>query len=112
MYKNADPKTTGIVPPVVTANPDGNLLVVNANAKQHEEIKRSIKKTYGKRGEAILRQNYAGVDMTLAELFEVDVPGTQAGNVRRVRRFLRRGASGSSVRLFKRAIELSSSPRR
>jgi pyruvate-ferredoxin/flavodoxin oxidoreductase len=37
-------------------------------------IKESIKKTYGKRGEAILRKNYAAVDSTLAHLHEVVVP--------------------------------------
>ena len=38
-----------------------------------EEIKRSIKKTYGKRGEAVVQQNYRAVDETLAHLHEVDV---------------------------------------
>ncbi|HEU5099303.1 MAG TPA: pyruvate:ferredoxin (flavodoxin) oxidoreductase [Roseiflexaceae bacterium] len=36
------------------------------------EIKRSIKKTYGKRGEAVVQQNYRAVDETLAHLYEVD----------------------------------------
>ncbi|MBK8798772.1 MAG: pyruvate:ferredoxin (flavodoxin) oxidoreductase [Anaerolineales bacterium] len=39
-----------------------------------EKIKESIKKTYGKRGEAIVRRNYAAVDATLANLFEMKVP--------------------------------------
>ena len=39
-----------------------------------EEIKKAIKKTYGKRGEAVVRQNYAAVDSTLENLFEVKVP--------------------------------------
>src|SRR5581483_10038746 len=38
-----------------------------------EEIKRSIKKTYGKRGEAVVQQNFRAVDETLAHLYEVDV---------------------------------------
>jgi pyruvate-ferredoxin/flavodoxin oxidoreductase len=37
------------------------------------EIKRSIKKTYGKRGEPVVQQNYRAVDETLAHLYEVDI---------------------------------------
>ena len=40
-----------------------------------DEIKKSIKKTYGKRGEAVVKQNYAAVDSALEHLFEVEVPG-------------------------------------
>jgi pyruvate-ferredoxin/flavodoxin oxidoreductase len=36
-------------------------------------IKDAIKKTYGKRGEAVVRKNFAAVDMTLANLFRVEV---------------------------------------
>jgi pyruvate-ferredoxin/flavodoxin oxidoreductase len=36
------------------------------------EIKRSIKKTYGKRGEAVVQRNYQAVEQTLAHLYEVD----------------------------------------
>ncbi|MGB7873265.1 MAG: pyruvate:ferredoxin (flavodoxin) oxidoreductase [Anaerolineales bacterium] len=39
-----------------------------------EQIKKAIKKTYGKRGEAVVQQNYAAVDSTLENLFEVGVP--------------------------------------
>ena len=39
-----------------------------------EAIKKSIKKTYGKKGDTIVQQNYAAVDQTLANLFEVKVP--------------------------------------
>ena len=39
-----------------------------------QKIKNSIKKTYGKRGEPIVRQNYAAVDAALAHLYEVKVP--------------------------------------
>jgi pyruvate-ferredoxin/flavodoxin oxidoreductase len=38
------------------------------------EIKKSIKKTYGKRGEAVVKQNYDAVDATLKHMFEVKVP--------------------------------------
>ncbi len=36
-------------------------------------IKDAIKKTYGKRGEAVVQKNYAAVDMTIAHLFRVEV---------------------------------------
>ncbi len=39
-----------------------------------DEIKRAIKKTYGKRGEAVVQRNYEAVDQTLANLYEVQVP--------------------------------------
>jgi len=39
-----------------------------------DEIKKSIKKTYGRRGEAVVQRNYAAVDGSLAHLFKVDVP--------------------------------------
>ncbi|HUL45033.1 MAG TPA: pyruvate:ferredoxin (flavodoxin) oxidoreductase [Bacteroidota bacterium] len=39
-----------------------------------EAIKSSIKKTYGKKGDQIVKQNFAAVDQTLANLFEVKVP--------------------------------------
>ncbi len=35
------------------------------------EIKKSIKKTYGKRGEAVVQRNYEAVDQTLSELHEI-----------------------------------------
>ena len=38
------------------------------------EIKKSIKKTYGKRGEAVVAKNFEAVDQTLANLYEVKVP--------------------------------------
>jgi pyruvate-ferredoxin/flavodoxin oxidoreductase len=38
-----------------------------------EAIKNSIKKTYGKKGDQIVQQNFAAVDQTLANLFEVKV---------------------------------------
>jgi pyruvate-ferredoxin/flavodoxin oxidoreductase len=39
-----------------------------------EQIKHSIEKTYGKRGEAVVQKNFAAVDATLANLYEVKVP--------------------------------------
>src|ERR1019366_2249251 len=38
-----------------------------------EQIKKAIKKTYGKRGDAIVQQNFAAVDAALAHLHKVDV---------------------------------------
>jgi pyruvate-ferredoxin/flavodoxin oxidoreductase len=38
------------------------------------EIKHAIEKTYGKRGEAVVRANFEAVDQTLANLYEVKVP--------------------------------------
>lgn len=38
------------------------------------QIKHAIEKTYGKRGEAVVQKNFAAVDSTLANLFEVQVP--------------------------------------
>ena len=38
-------------------------------------IKRSIEKTYGKRGEAVVKKNFAAVDAALDHLHEVTVPG-------------------------------------
>ena len=40
-----------------------------------EAIKLSIKKTYGKKGEEVVRKNIEAVDNTLANLHEVTVPG-------------------------------------
>jgi pyruvate-ferredoxin/flavodoxin oxidoreductase len=39
-----------------------------------DAIKKAIKKTYGKRGEAVVQKNFAAVDSTLENLFEVKVP--------------------------------------
>ncbi len=39
-----------------------------------EKIKGSIRKTYGKKGEAVVRKNFAAVDKALENLFEVKVP--------------------------------------
>jgi pyruvate-ferredoxin/flavodoxin oxidoreductase len=41
-----------------------------------EAIKHAIEKTYGKRGEAVVQKNFAAVDSTLENLFEVKYPTT------------------------------------
>ncbi len=40
-----------------------------------DAIKHAIEKTYGKRGEAVVQQNFAAVDAALAHLHEVKAPG-------------------------------------
>ena len=42
------------------------------------QIKQSIRKTYGKRGEAVVQRNFQAVDQTLAALYEVKVPVVDA----------------------------------
>ena len=46
-----------------------------------EAIKKAIKKTYGKRGEAVVEQNFAAVDSTLAHLYQVEVPAKATSTV-------------------------------
>lgn len=46
--------------------------------KAIRQIKEQIRKTYGKRGEKVLEQNYAAVDATLNNLHEVDLTEKQA----------------------------------
>ncbi|RIK69389.1 MAG: pyruvate:ferredoxin (flavodoxin) oxidoreductase [Planctomycetota bacterium] len=38
------------------------------------QIKRSIQKTYGKKGDEVVRRNFAAVDDTLRQLYEVKIP--------------------------------------
>jgi len=49
-----------------------------------EQIKEAIRKTYGKRGESILRRNFAAVDAALANLHEVHVPAHVSGDKHRL----------------------------
>ncbi|MCC6168094.1 MAG: pyruvate:ferredoxin (flavodoxin) oxidoreductase [Caldilineaceae bacterium] len=39
-----------------------------------EQIKHAIRKTYGKRGEIVVRQNFAAVDASVAAMHQVEVP--------------------------------------
>ena len=48
-----------------------------------EQIKKSIKKTYGKRGDAVVKQNFDAVDHTLVHLKEVKVPAKVDGQLTR-----------------------------
>jgi pyruvate-ferredoxin/flavodoxin oxidoreductase len=45
-----------------------------------EQIKKAIKKTYGKRGEAVVQKNYAAVDAALAHLHKVEVPSAASSD--------------------------------
>ena len=47
------------------------------------QIKKSIKKTYGKRGDAVVQKNYAAVDETLVHLHEVKVPAKASATATR-----------------------------
>jgi pyruvate-ferredoxin/flavodoxin oxidoreductase len=44
-------------------------------------IKNSIKKTYGKKGEEIVQQNFNAVDQTLAHLYEVNYPAAASSKI-------------------------------
>ena len=46
-----------------------------------EAIKKSIKKTYGKRGDAVVQKNFAAVDSTLEHLYRVEVPAAASSTV-------------------------------
>nr|CAI78535.1 pyruvate oxidoreductase [uncultured Chloroflexota bacterium] len=47
------------------------------------QIKKSIEKTYGKRGEAVVKKNFEAVDQTLVHMHEVKVPGTVSSTLTR-----------------------------
>ncbi len=46
-----------------------------------ESIKNAIKKTYGAKGEGIVKKNFEAVEQTLANLFEVKVPGSPSSEI-------------------------------
>ncbi|MCB0144494.1 MAG: pyruvate:ferredoxin (flavodoxin) oxidoreductase, partial [Caldilineaceae bacterium] len=46
-----------------------------------ERIKAAIRKTYGKRGEAIVRQNFAAVDAALLHMHEIPVPAAVTSTI-------------------------------
>jgi pyruvate-ferredoxin/flavodoxin oxidoreductase len=45
------------------------------------QIKKAIKKTYGSKGEEIVKKNFEAVDQTLANLFKIDVPATATSTI-------------------------------
>ena len=46
-----------------------------------EHIKKTIKKTYGKRGDAVVHKNYDAVDGALAHLFQVKIPAQVTSSI-------------------------------
>jgi len=46
-----------------------------------EQIKLAIRKSYGKRGEPVVRKNFAAVDATLERLYEVKVPAVATSTI-------------------------------
>src|SRR5579863_4707129 len=44
------------------------------------QIKKAIKKTYGKRGEAVVQKNFEAVDAALAHLHKVELPSAASSN--------------------------------
>lgn len=46
------------------------------------KIKEAIRKTYGKRGEAVVRKNFAAVDAALAHLYPIEVPTAPTSTLR------------------------------
>ncbi|HEU5090806.1 MAG TPA: pyruvate:ferredoxin (flavodoxin) oxidoreductase, partial [Roseiflexaceae bacterium] len=66
-----------------------------------DEIKHSIQKTYGKRGEAVVQQNFRAVDETLERLFEVDLAAQQ---VLARSAFTRRATVAADAPAFVRAV--------
>jgi pyruvate-ferredoxin/flavodoxin oxidoreductase len=49
-----------------------------------EEIKKYIKKTYGKRGEAVVAQNFAAVDSSVENLYQMEVPEKVSSTTKRL----------------------------
>jgi pyruvate-ferredoxin/flavodoxin oxidoreductase len=45
------------------------------------QIKKSIEKTYGRKGEHVVKKNFEAVDQTLANLFEVKIPATASSMI-------------------------------
>ena len=56
------------------------------------QIKEAIKKTYGRRGEMVVQQNFAAVDQTLAHLYEVKYPDQVTSTIEHAAGGCRRGA--------------------
>ncbi len=46
-----------------------------------EQIKKSIKKTYGAKGEEIVRKNYEAVDQTLENMYKIDIPAKATSTI-------------------------------
>ena len=49
-----------------------------------QAIKDSIKKTYSKKGEDVIKLNYDAVDHTLAHLFKIPIPPRETSKIERL----------------------------
>jgi pyruvate-ferredoxin/flavodoxin oxidoreductase len=67
-------------------------------------IKHAIEKTYGKRGESVVRRNFEAVDAALANLHEVQVPSTVT-SILELRRTVAGGASDFVKNVTARMID-------
>jgi len=69
-------KATGMFPRINTIMQTCFFAISNVLPREEAiaKIKESIQKTYSKRGQAVVEKNFAAVDETLANLFEVKVP--------------------------------------
>jgi len=45
------------------------------------QIKKAIKKTYGSKGEEVVKKNYEAVDQTLANMFKIDLPAKTTSKI-------------------------------
>jgi len=52
------------------------------NAEAVDALKKAIKKTYGRKGEEVVKQNFQAVDAAVASLQEVKVPAKPAGKIK------------------------------
>ena len=66
------------------------------------QIKKAIKKTYGKKGDEVVQRNFAAVDATLANLHEVTVPAAVTGNAPHAARSCRDAAPDFVKRVHRR----------
>lgn len=64
----------GLLNELLPATEQGDTTARLTSETAIEKIKAAIRKTYGKRGEAVVRKNFAAVDATLLHLHQVDVP--------------------------------------
>ncbi|HWI60747.1 MAG TPA: pyruvate:ferredoxin (flavodoxin) oxidoreductase, partial [Symbiobacteriaceae bacterium] len=76
-------KATGMFPRINTIMQTCFFAISNVLPREEAiaKIKESIQKTYSKRGEAVVQKNFAAVDETLANLFEVKVPAQATSTI-------------------------------
>src|SRR5579875_414192 len=74
------------------------------------QIKQSIKKTYGKRGEAVVQRNFQAVDRTLERLYEVDIPVSGAQESESAEAAVTGAPAGATVTQRRRPVALPMRP--